>query len=192
MGLKFTDYEIINGLLNRHAKTCNDIIEYLYHTERKKISSLVIRNNGSLSDAEDLFQNVILDFVESVWQHKFILKNETKISTYIYAVAYNQWKKHLNREGKKIKWESNFTVEFASGHERSPFELLIHNEELLTYSAIFNKIGEKCREILLAFYNENMSINEITLAFGFSSENATKVRKFRCMKELSTVLHQQK
>ncbi|MCP9767095.1 sigma-70 family RNA polymerase sigma factor [Lacihabitans sp. LS3-19] len=192
MNLKFNDFDIVAGLLSRDTKICNDIIEYLYFSEKKKIYILVKKNNGTLADAEDLFQNVVLDFVESVWSLKFKLLENTKISTYLFTVAYNQWKKHLNREGKKMKWEAGFSEMYFSEQESSPIDLVVEKEELLNYSEIFNSLGEICRQILNAFYNEKMSINEITLAFDFANENATKVRKFRCMKNLSTLINKQK
>lgn len=188
MTLKFTDKEIIEGLLSREGKICNLIAEQLYEQNNKAITHLVLRNNGVIEDAEDLFQEVLFSFFRHVWDNKFTLQDDTKISTYLYAIARKLWLKKLNKDGKAPLHEAEFVSKF-SNPDISPINALIEKEELEIAHSIFKKLGELCQAILKAYYLEQKSMEEIAVLFNLGNANTVKVRKFRCMKELSKLMN---
>ena len=45
------------------------------HKAYPSIKKWIISNSGAKQDAEDVFQEVILIFIENVWQKKFSIQN---------------------------------------------------------------------------------------------------------------------
>ncbi len=186
----FTDKEIIVGLLSRDMSVCNRIAAFLYNQNHKIINQYVINNHGSIEDAEDLFQEIIVVFINQVWEEKFQLKEDTKISTYIYAIAKKNWLKKIEREGKKLNWEFQFAINQAEIVDESPIDMLIEDEELRSSWYIFDKLGNICKAILTAYYRDKKTMEEIAVELGFPNVQVVKTRKFRCMQELGNLLEQ--
>lgn len=185
----FTDIQIIEGLLSRDTALCNKIAEFLYSENNKSISHYVLNNSGTLQDAEDLFQDSIITLIHQVWQEKYHLQDDTKLSTYFFSVAKKNWLKKLEREGKKYNWELQFSKnqsEIISNN--SAIEIMIEKEEIESSWAIFNQLGDLCKKVLTAYYFEEKTMEEIALKFGFTNAQAAKTRKFRCMQELHNLL----
>lgn len=185
----FTDIQIIEGLLSRDTTLCNHIAEFIYSENNKSISHYVLNNNGTLQDAEDLFQDSIIAFINQVWHEKYQLQDETRISTYFFAISKNNWLKKLEREGKKYNWELQFSKNQSETISKdSAIDILIEKEEIKSSWEIFNQLGELCKKVLTAYYFEEKTMEEIALVFGFTNAQAAKTRKFRCMQELRNLL----
>lgn len=185
----FTDIQIIEGLLSRDTTLCNQIAVFLYSDNNKSISHFVLNNSGSLQDAEDLFQDSIITFMNQVWQKKYQLQDDTKLSTYFFAIAKNNWLKKLERDGKKYNWDLQFLKnqsEIISND--SAIEIMIEKEEIESSWTIFNQLGELCKKVLTAYYFEEKTMEEIALTFGFTNAQTAKTRKFRCMQDLRNLL----
>ncbi|MBA4850562.1 sigma-70 family RNA polymerase sigma factor [Emticicia sp. BO119] len=70
----------------------------------------------------------------------------------------------------------------------TPVNILIEKEEFEMAQSIFKKLGTLCQGILKAYYLDQKSMEEIAVLFNLGNANAAKVRKFRCMKELSKLM----
>ncbi|WP_337041362.1 RNA polymerase sigma factor [Emticicia sp. 17c] len=187
MSKLFTDKEIIEGILSRDERICNQIARQLHEENKRIIMNLVLKNSGKKEDAEDLEQEVLIAFFNYVWAGRFILQDNTQIKTFLYAIAYKKWMKQLKKEGRKMSHEVELENEIIDD-QRSPIHALIEQEELNIAQKIFNKLGKICQEILKAYYMEEKSMEEIALQFNFTNADTAKVRKFRCMKQLSNLI----
>ncbi|PLK42433.1 RNA polymerase sigma factor [Emticicia sp. TH156] len=188
MPLKFTDQEIIEGLLSREARIGNLIAEQLYKQNNKAITHMVLKNNGVIEDAEDIFQEVLILFINHVWNGSFTLRNDVRISTYLYSIAFKLWLKKLRKSGKAAIREAEFAAHFLLP-ETSPEGGLIELEELEKAYNVFAKLGELCQAILKSYYLDRKSIEEIANLFNLGNVNAVKVRKFRCIKNLNKLMN---
>ncbi|WP_315821201.1 hypothetical protein [Paraflavitalea speifideaquila] len=43
------------------------------------------------------------------------------------------------------------------------------------------ELGERCRELLLLFYNGGLKLKDIAARMGYSSENTAKNQKYKCL-----------
>jgi len=75
--------QVVNGLKKRN----NAAYHLLYTFYYPAIESFTKRNNGTSSDAEDIFQETIIVLLDKVPRKDFILTSSIK--TYIFAVASN-------------------------------------------------------------------------------------------------------
>jgi DNA-directed RNA polymerase specialized sigma24 family protein len=43
------------------------------------------------------------------------------------------------------------------------------------------QLGERCRELLVLFYNRRLKLKEIAQIMGYTSENTAKNQKYKCL-----------
>jgi RNA polymerase sigma factor (sigma-70 family) len=171
---QYDDKEILKGILNGD----DDIIRYVYKSSYKSIRHLVISNNGSEEDAQDVFQETIVILFRKIREEKFILTSS--LNTFLYSIGRILWLKEL---GKRKKYtELDHSEEYIDLDD--DIDVLISlNDRLKLYREKFEELSEDCKKVLRMFLEE-ISIKEITRAMGYSSEQHTKNRRFRCKKSL--------
>ena len=98
-------------------------------------------------------------------------------STYVVGIARNLWH-HEQRRRARLP------------HETLPDELNTMAEEpaetepafaVLDYVA---RLGEKCRNVLLAFYYFQQPLTQIAATHGYRSGRSATVQKFKCLERL--------
>ena len=141
------------------------------------VAGFVRQNNGDKTDAEELFQEAILVLYEKTRNPDFQLT--CSIKTYLYAVCRNRWFNQL-RDGAKttfIDEEAEAVAdEFAQENEREPLEQdLAH---------ALDELGEPCRQVLLGYYFEKLSLEQLASRLGYASANVAKQRKFKCLERM--------
>lgn len=181
-----SDSILLKRLKRGSKKEVNETLTHIYKANYAVISRFIQRNNGSESDAKDIFQDSLIVLFENV-KHKE-LNLTCSISTYLYSISRNLWLKRL--KAKKISIRVEDVQDFIS----LPDEVLPHQSpELNTLlMGIFSHLTSKCREILTFFYYEDLSMKEIGKLTGYKSEQAVKNKKFKCMKELMSIISSSK
>ncbi len=170
----YSDKEILEGILREDK----NVISYLYHTSYKTIRHLVLTNNGSEEDAQDVFQETIVILYRKVKEEELVLTSSLK--TYLYSISRLLWLKELDKRKKYT--ELDVQEEFIDLEDN--IDLLIAlNDRLKLYREKFEELSEDCKKVLRMFLEE-ISIKEITRIMGYSSEQHTKNRRFRCKKSL--------
>ncbi len=160
----------------------------LYESNRRPVVNLVLRNNGSAEDAEDVLQESLVVLWERIRSGRFEYK--AKLSTFIYATAKNLWRQRLRRKGREAVAELD--PEGTEDLSPSPLENLIESEQSLMVSGALGKIGEQCRKLLLLFYWEELPMEEIAGILGFANADTVKAKKYQCKKALEDVLRKGK
>ena len=77
---KFSDEELINSL--QQERNSNDAIRFMYDHYFESLSRFVMNNQGSLQDAEDIFQELVINFIALVKLNKF--RGESSIKTFLF------------------------------------------------------------------------------------------------------------
>lgn len=68
--------------------------------------------------------------------------------------------------------------------DANPLEELEENERVLAVQKAMEQIGNPCRDILLLFYWEEQSMEEIAMKLGFSNADTVKSKKYQGKKSL--------
>ena len=152
----------------------------LFHRNRRPITSLVTRNQGTADDAEDILQEAVVVLWERVRAGTF--EYQAKLSTFLYATAKNIWFRRLARQRRELP--SIDEAFDAATIDPDPLEELEENERILAVQKAMEKIGNPCRDLLLLFYWEERSMEEIALALGFANADTVKSKKYQCKKTL--------
>ncbi|MCK9303455.1 MAG: hypothetical protein PHU62_00610 [Bacteroidales bacterium] len=133
---------LISNLLNEKANK-----QHLKSNVFESIKKFVINNNGTIDDAEDVFQDslVILYTKLKVYQTTY-----SSMSAVLYGIARNVWKQKLYNQQKSYQIQNvNLTITQDAEEE------YIKNEkiELLMWKLFYkcvNKIGGDCLEVLMS------------------------------------------
>jgi RNA polymerase sigma factor (sigma-70 family) len=161
------------------ANSDDRILIHLYKENFKLISHFIISNSGNNEDAQDIFQECLVVLYRKVKEKDF--KLTSSLSTYIYSIARLMWLKELSIRKKRTELttsEHNFSIE-----EREVLDLIDYNEKLKLFREKFEELSEDCKKVLRMFLN-NVPIKEITKIMGYSSDQHTKNRRYRCKKSL--------
>lgn len=173
---KYSSKEVIEGILANDAT----ILDYFYRENFLLIRHLIITNSGNEEDAKDVFQEAMV-----VLYRKLKIKNivfTSSLSTYLYSVARLIWLKEIHRKSKHHVDFKDTLDEYIKQDIELP-DLIERNERYKLYREKFEQLSEDCKTILRMFLN-NIPIREITLSMGYSSDQHTKNRRYRCKKTL--------
>jgi RNA polymerase sigma factor (sigma-70 family) len=174
---KFSDEDIIRGLKRRD----NEVIQFIYRENFKMVSNLIINNNGSDDDAEDIFQeSLIILFRRLRDEPDFAL--DSTFSTYLYSVCRLIWLKKL-RESKKLEvtelsQEMEDFIEFEE-----PLPVQDKDLRMAVYQRNLLLIPDDCQKILV-LTGQDISAKEIAEKLGFRSDTYVRKRRHFCKEYL--------
>jgi RNA polymerase sigma factor (sigma-70 family) len=169
--ITFSDAELLNGLATQDEKVLREYYVLFYQSIRR----FVLSNNGNEEDARDLFQDALVVLFQKVRGGNFELT--CSVATYLYSISRYLWLKELN----KRKWVTYKSVDLEDFIDTSSdiIEISEYNERLKMYRLHFDKLSSDCKKVLSLFM-EGHSIAEITQLMGYSSEQYTRNRRYRC------------
>lgn len=143
------------------------------------MTKLVMSNNGTEEEAKDIYQDALIVFWQKATSNKLVLTS--KISTYLYSICLNLWRKELDRK-KRLSNEEKDSVEYQD-MERKEKEKIITD--------CINQLGETCKKVLMYYYFDKMSMQEIAVKLGFANTNTAKTKKYKCKKKLDDLVRSQ-
>ncbi|MFZ9387366.1 MAG: RNA polymerase sigma factor [Chitinophagaceae bacterium] len=179
----FPDEEILENL--RSGRRMEESIKTLYRSHFEQLSAYITFNSGSRQDAEDVFQEVIVNFIDLVKQNKF--RGDSSIKTFLYSMNRHTWLNELKRRGRQLAREEKY----ERGQDRledDAAESIIDREEKKTIADLVASLGETCRKILVLFYYENLSMREILEQTDYENEQVVRNKKYKCLKQLEQML----
>ncbi|MDP4208807.1 MAG: sigma-70 family RNA polymerase sigma factor [Bacteroidota bacterium] len=171
----YTDQEILTGIKHQNS----EIMMFIYQKNFRSVRHYIEQNNGSDKDAEDLFQDALILIFHKVREGSLVLTSS--FNTYIFSIVKKNWLKQLDKRKRQnivIDECDNFILE-----EDGLIEDLLKLEREKIINQHFNELSPDCQKIITLFLKGH-SITEITKVMGFSSEQHTKNRRFRCKKSL--------
>jgi RNA polymerase sigma factor (sigma-70 family) len=178
-----TDKSLIEEL--RSDANPDEAIRYLYRTQFGLTAAYIKQNSGTEEDAEDIFQEVVLVFIEVLKKDKF--RGESSVSTFLYSLTRNIWLNELKKRGRsKLRDEI-----FEKGKETTEMDVthyIVNREQKSELMQLVDKLGETCKKILLAFYFENLAMREILETLNYENEQVVRNKKYKCLKQLEQMM----
>jgi RNA polymerase sigma factor (sigma-70 family) len=163
----------------------DEAIRHLYRTQYNSTKIYVQQNSGSEEDAEDIFQEVICSFIDIVKKDKF--RGESSVSTFLYALTRNTWLNELKkRDRAKIRAEKFEKQKDTTGPDVSHF--IANRETSNQLMQLVASLGEPCKQILLAFYFENLTMKDILKNLAYENEQVVRNKKYKCLKQLEQMI----
>lgn len=178
-----SDREIIDALNRHNHRENNSAMDALYQSAFPSVSTYVTKNNGSVEEAHDVFQDALVVFYMKIRRGDF--QPASSLNTYLYAISKNLWLKQLRRK-KAIKKQAPDSVLYEF-----PEEMVLH-ENQVTVRKVLELIDSECRQLLLDFYFESKPVKELKVIYKLGSDAATKNKKYRCLQKLVALVKQKK
>lgn len=160
-------------------------MKFIYNMYFGQMSYYIRNNSGTTQDAEDIFQEVVVAFIELVQHNKF--RGDATVKTFLYSLTRNMWLNELKKRDRAQVRDQRF------GQEQDPLvphvqDYIAGREMRMQIMQIITRLGEACKKILLLFYYENLSMKEILTQTDYENEQVLRNKKYKCMKELEKMV----
>ncbi len=155
----------------------------LYRQFHPSVLAMVIAQGGTEEDANDVFQDSMLSFVQTVKAGKF--RGESSIKTFFISIARHLWMNELRSRQRRQQRHENYMQ--TSDHWQAPpaGSVVCQSKGIET---VFEHIGEVCRQLLLGFYFEKKSMRQLLEAFNYDNEQVLRNKKSKCLKKAKELL----
>lgn len=180
----FSDAALVDNLSS--GRESDDAIRFLYREHFAFLSRYVLNNNGNEQDAEDIFQEVIVAFVNLVKAGKF--RGESSVKTFLYSLNKNIWLNEIKRRGRAVAREEKYEKQHTERQEPTADVALEISQTKAALMKTVDELGENCKKILLLFYFENRSMKEILTALPYENEQVVRNKKSKCLKKLESLI----
>ncbi len=156
----------------------------LYEANRRMVSAFIGRNNGNSQDADDVLQEAVVILWEKVRGGHF--EARAKLSTFIYATVRNLWLRRLAQMRREIPTELD--ADRSEDPDPTPLEEAIQSEEARRVHDALDRLGEPCKSLLVLFYWDELTMEDIATRLGFANADTAKSKKYQCKKALERLL----
>jgi len=151
-------------------------LDFLYKKYYRMMTKLVISNSGTEDEARDVYQDALIVFWEKARSGNLVMTS--KISTFIYSICLNLWRKELERKSR-LSNEEKDDVEYQ--------DLESEERDRIIRDCI-NELGDTCRRILMYYYFDGLSMNDIAEKLGYANTDTAKTKKYKCKKRLDELV----
>lgn len=179
----YTDGQLLEWL--RSGRQPDPILRYLYRQHFGSLSNYIEQNTGSREDAEDIFQEVLISFIELVRLEKF--RGDSSVKTFLYSMNRNLWLNELKKRNRSLAREKIYEKDRPS-LQTATDELIAGREARQQVLTVVGKLGDTCRKILLGFYYRELSMKEILADIGYENEQVVRNKKYKCLKQLEQMI----
>ena len=152
------------------------ILDHLYKKHYRMMLKIVLKNNGTEQEAQDIYQEALIAFWQKAVSGKLVLTS--KISTYLYSICNNLWLKELDRKSRLLNEEHD-------GVDSQRFE---ENENYQIVLSCINELGDACKSILTYYYFDGLSMADIAARMEFANTDTAKTKKYKCKKRLDNLI----
>jgi RNA polymerase sigma factor (sigma-70 family) len=163
-------------ILDRIGRGDEKALDELYRKYYRMMTRAIIKNNATEEEAKDIYQEALIVFWQKAVSCQLVLTS--KISTYLYSICLNLWRKELDRKSR-LSHEEKDGVEYIDNEsiERSK---IIHQ--------CIEQLGDTCQKILMYYYFDDMSLQDIANKLGFANAETAKTKKYKCKKRLDSLV----
>ena len=142
--------------------------EQVYRDNHKTVVAWVSARGGSSTDGEDVFQEAMVILFQKAQQAEFRLS--CKIGTYLVAVSKYIWYKKIQQQQRQPDFLPQSNGDEDGIHDDRIYEddIKVQEEREVHFEQLnlaLEELGEPCRSLLKAFYNEDKSMQEIAKSF---------------------------
>jgi DNA-directed RNA polymerase specialized sigma24 family protein len=145
----------------------------LYKKAFPLVAKYVRKMGGTFDDAKDIFQDALVIYYEKSVNAPIVLQTDEQ--AYLLGIAKHLWARKFKENIRHTSLETGET-DIAEKDDSQPSE-----SKLMYY---LETAGQKCMEILKAFYYDNLPVNKITELFGYSGVRSATVQKYKCMEKV--------
>lgn len=123
------------------------VVEEIYERFSRKVKNYILQNSGSEDDAADIFQEALVDIYQ---QAKYkSLQLTCPFEAFILLICKRKWLNELKKRGsQRVTNEPEQLSNTGEDVFALAEQLQVQNDNAKLFMAMFEKLGERCREII--------------------------------------------
>ncbi|HEV2483473.1 MAG TPA: sigma-70 family RNA polymerase sigma factor [Puia sp.] len=180
---QYTDAELIAAI--SAGRELNDAIQYIYRQYSQATSSFIMQHGGSEQDADDIFQETVVAFIEVVQKGKY--RGEASVKTFLNSIARNYWFNEIKKRDRSGLRDKQFELS-REKNEADVSHYISEMERKRQLRDLVDQLGESCRKVLLLFYYENLSMKEMVEHLPYDNEQVVRNKKYKCLQALAGLI----
>jgi RNA polymerase sigma factor (sigma-70 family) len=136
------------------------------------VTAVALAITHDVSASEDIAQDAFL----SAWQHLKRLQNPSSFLPWLRQITRNLARDHLraNRHRPLDGEGAEIAIELAADPSPTPMQQLVEDEREHAAAELISALPEESREVLLLFYREGQSSQQVALLLGMSDAAVRK------------------
>jgi DNA-directed RNA polymerase specialized sigma24 family protein len=146
----------------------------LYQKAFPLVARYVSHMGGSFDEAKDIFQDALVIYYEKLAGGPVKLQHSEK--AYLLGIAKHLWSRKNKNNQRHTALDDSLndmaTEEMAPSSSSEKLMQLLHTA------------GQKCMELLQAFYYDKLPLSKIAGTFGFSGVRSATVQKYKCLEKI--------
>jgi RNA polymerase sigma factor (sigma-70 family) len=175
-----TDAEILDLIRKGDDKG----LAMLYEANRKPVRAFISRNHGTTDDADDMLQEALVVLWERVRTNRF--EYTARLGTFLYATVRNLWLRKLARTRREVPTDNGNQT--TDDDAVSALDVMVESEEARIVQEELERLGDPCKTLLLLYYWEEQTMEQIAAALNFANADTAKSKKYQCKKALQKLL----
>ena len=176
----YSENQILEDIIHGGSRL-NVALGFMFREFYALLENYIKNNSGNEDDAADIIQETFLAFIKIVEDGRF--RKDSSIKSILYSICRNLWITEIRK--RRSSMTRHEIYESEKDESSSDFtESIARYEDHKLVMDLFGSLGAKCKNILLNFYYENLSMKEITEKEGFTNEQVLRNKKHKCMKSL--------
>ena len=182
--MQHPDQKYIAALLNNDSQ----LLEEIYKKFSGKIKSLVLTNNGTETDAADIFQDGLLAIYNKAQTENFVLT--CPFEAFLYLICKNKWITELTkRSSRKVTFmDTDGYKETGEDSFKLADECVLIQSRRQLLEEKLKELGEGCRQLLQLSWG-GKAMDEVAGILNVSYGYARK-KKSECMGKLVSLVKQ--
>lgn len=171
-----------------HTDSRPDFME-LYQRMFPVVARHVAKWGGTMEEAKDIFHDALLVYYEKTLIGVTVMQRNE--AGYIFGVARHLWTKRYVQNQRQASLD-----QLMAGFEASDTGMDWPDDAQEEIAATTGKrimrilqgAGQKCMELLTAFYYEKLDMQTLANRFGYSGTRSATVQKFKCLQKVKEVV----
>ncbi len=160
----------------------SNAFSYIVEKYQDIVFSIALKVLRNRDDAEEMGQESFIKAYKSI--HSF--KGNAKFSTWLYRITYNTCISEIRK--RKMHFSSTEEIEIRDETQEINMDGIPEENRAKAIKEAMNQLPEDEYTLILLYYFEEQSVEEISKVTGLSESN-TKVKLFRARKKLYTILN---
>ena len=183
--MKFTDDEIIQGILNQNE----NVLRFIYKDYFKPVKKLVYRKGGNVDDAWDLFQESLGMLIDQIIRDSSSVALSSSLKTFFLEICKRQWYKTIMRSNNMVIFNSSLIREASFNPEEAAHEIEWDNALFRICTKYLMYLKPDCRNLLKMMANDEPT-EEMKNQLQLMSAQAVYNKKRTCIQYILKLINE--
>lgn len=158
----------------------NKVLLEIYDDFLPLVKRFVMKEKGSSTDAEDVFNQVLMQLFARLKVKKFEI--QSTFEGYLFTACKNIWRRELNKKSKSRVTNNDYAEHIGKTEDSA--RAILEQEKWELFQEKFEQLSENCKKVL-TLHLQKVSGKKIMEQLGYATESTVRQRIFKCKSSLT-------